>query len=285
MSKTFGGEEDMKTSFVKGVTVGAIVALVICAAIAYAIWPRPVEEKTDLELILEAGVIRVGTDAAYPPYGWIDEETGEIAGYEPEMVRIIADRLGVEIEWQIMEWAAVVGALKERKIDLICGGMGYRPDRDREMGLTRFHFDEYSAVIVHKDSDIVIKEFEDLAKYTVGVQAGTTQEKVIREVLIDTNLMDEDQLKLYPFFDLPIIDCADGKIDSVFIGEPVAVEYLKVYPLKIVFRKKLVAGKVLAVRKEAVDLLTEINIIIADLEFTSKLKELHVKYNMTLPEA
>ena len=258
--------------------------LLIFSAIAYAIWPKPAPEKTDLEIILEAGVIRVGTDAAYPPYGWIDEETGEIVGYEPEMVRIIADRLEVEIEWTIMDWAAVVGSLKERKIDLICGGMGYRPDRDRDMGLTRFHFYEFSAVVIHEDSDIVIQEFEDLAQYTVGVQSGTTQEKVIREQLVDTGLMDEDQLKLYPFFDLPIIDCKDKKIDAVFIGEPVAVEYLRIYPLKVAFRKQIVAGKVLAVRKEAVDLLTEINIIIADLDFTSELKALHVKYNMTLPE-
>jgi len=274
----------MNMSFVKGAAVGAIIMLVISAITAYAIWPREVEKKTDLELIKERGVIRVGTDAAYPPYIWIDPETGKIVGYEAELVQIIAERLGVEVEWHVMEWAAVISALKERKIDLICGGMGYRIDREREVGLTRFHYDEYSVIVVRNDSNIVIEKLEDLAQYTVGVQTGTTQEKVIRDRLINKGLMSENQLVTYPSFDLPITDCVAGRIDAVFIGEPTAIAYMKEYPIKIVYRIKIVPGKVLAVRKEAIYLLTEINCIIMELKESGKLKELWIKYGLAMPE-
>jgi ABC-type amino acid transport substrate-binding protein len=70
-----------------------------------------------LEKIQEAGVIKVGTSADYPPFEYVDEQ-GNKVGFDIELMQEIANRMGVELEWVDMPFDSLIAGVQEGKISV-----------------------------------------------------------------------------------------------------------------------------------------------------------------------
>lgn len=119
------------------------------------------EESASLyDEIKEKGVLNVGTEGTYAPFTFHNEED-KLTGYDVEVIREIAKRMGLEVEFQETQWDSMFAGLNANRFDLIANQVGINEDR-----LANYDFSEpytySSAVIVVPAENEDIKSFEDL---------------------------------------------------------------------------------------------------------------------------
>ena len=120
------------------------------------------------------GKLTMATNAAFPPYEYV--EGGEVAGIDAEIADAIADKLGLELQIDDMEFDSITEALKGGKADIGLAGMTITPDRQEEVDFTVSYTTGVQVIIVTEDSDITSADdlLAEGANHTVGVQRNTT---------------------------------------------------------------------------------------------------------------
>lgn len=148
--------------------LGMVLLLAACGAEEEAgeVAEDAVEEESLLAAIEEEGVLRIGTEGTYPPFTFHDE-SGELTGFDVEIAREVAERLGVEAEFLETQWDAMFAGLDAGRFDMIANQVGIREDR-----LEQYDFsDPYitsAAVLVTRADDTEITAFEDLEGRTTA---------------------------------------------------------------------------------------------------------------------
>lgn len=120
------------------------------------------------------GKLTMATNAAFPPYEYV--EGGQVAGIDAEIAAAIAEKLGLELQIDDMEFDSITEAIKSGKADIGLAGMTVTPDRQEEVDFTVSYTTGVQVVIVREDSDIT--SVDDLtaegADHIIGVQRNTT---------------------------------------------------------------------------------------------------------------
>jgi L-cystine transport system substrate-binding protein len=117
-------------------------------------------EKDLLAEIKEEGVLTVGTEGTYPPFTFHDEN-GELTGFDVEIAREVAERLGVEAEFMETQWDAIFAGLDSKRFDMIANQVGIRPDRQEKYDFSEGYITS-AAVLIVNESNNDIKAFDDL---------------------------------------------------------------------------------------------------------------------------
>jgi len=112
------------------------------------------------EKIKEEGVIRVGTEGTYPPFTFHDEN-GELTGYDVEVAKEVAKRLGLEVEFKETQWDAMFAGLNSKRFDMIANQVGIKPDRVEKYDFSLPYTISTAVIVVHQDNND-IQSFEDL---------------------------------------------------------------------------------------------------------------------------
>jgi len=133
---------------------------------------------TSLADIVAAGKIIVGIEAGYPPFEERDPETDEIIGFDPEIMAIIADDIGVDIEWKDVDWAVIFTSLEAGTFDCVISAVTITDAREESMDFSRWYFKSEQAVLISSDNPKSIATIDDVNVSTVnvGFQEGTTSE-------------------------------------------------------------------------------------------------------------
>lgn len=237
------------------------------------------EEGAMLEKIQSANKVVVGTSADYPPYEYVDE-TGQMVGFDIELMEEIAQRMGVELEWQDMPFDSLIAAVQEGKIDMSISCFNYSEERDQLVDFSDPYFTSQDAFIVTEDFTGTFNEPEDAANYRLGVQSGTVQDEWITDELIDTGLMSENDLSRYERVDQAALDLQVGRIDILMSDDVPAEAIVSQFDgLKIVYEGMLYTGPInIVIPEGASDLQSEVNRIIAELQAEGFVDELALKY-------
>jgi L-cystine transport system substrate-binding protein len=119
------------------------------------------KESTSLyEQIIEEGVLTVGTEGTYAPFTFHNED-GELTGYDVEVIKEVAKRMGVKVEFMETQWDSMFAGLNAERFDLIANQVGINEDR-----LANYDFSSpytySSSVIVATTENNDITSFEDL---------------------------------------------------------------------------------------------------------------------------
>src|SRR3990172_3143565 len=139
----------------RGVLVFVAVLSLVAAACAEEEEPTPGgagEETGLLAQVLDAGVIRISTDPAYPPQSFLNPDTNEWEGFDIDVAEEIAKRLGVEVEWITPNWNAIVSGGWTDRWDMSVGSMTVTPDREQVLYFTQPYYYTPAAVVVHQDN-------------------------------------------------------------------------------------------------------------------------------------
>jgi len=213
--------------------IGLIAALAACG---------PKQPANHLDAIKAAGVIKVGTSADYPPFEYIDQ-AGNMAGFDVELMQELAKKLGVKVEWVDMPFDSLIAAVQEGKIDASIAAFNYTEERDEKIDFTVPYFTNEDAFLVTESFADTITGPEDLAKYTVGVQSGTTQDDWITENLVDTGKLPESNFFRYDRADQAALDIKNGRI-QVWMADLFPAQALadKLGGLKIVYQGMISSG-------------------------------------------
>jgi polar amino acid transport system substrate-binding protein len=126
---------------------------------------------TLLGKICAAGVIRIATDPAYPPYSELDA-SGEYVGFDSDTARETAKRLGVKVEWVTPDWSAITAGSWGGRWDISIGSMTQTEERAKVVDFLDPYFYEAGYLLVPTDS--AITSIDDLAGKTICAGESTT---------------------------------------------------------------------------------------------------------------
>ena len=177
------------------------------------------------------GKLTMATNAAFPPYEYV--EGGEVAGIDAEIADAIADKLGLELQIDDMEFDSITEALQGGKADIGLAGMTITPDRQEEVDFTVSYTTGVQVIIVTEDSDITSADdlLAEGANHTVGVQRNTTGDIYTTKDIEDAGLGTIDR---YSKGAEAVQALKTGKVDCVVIdNEPAKAFVAEVEGLKI----------------------------------------------------
>lgn len=166
----------------------------------------------------------VGLDDSFPPMGYRDENN-EIVGFDIDLAKAAAEKMGVEVEFQPIDWDSKELEIETGKIDLIWNGFSINPEREETFELTKPYLNNRQIILVPQGSAIASKA--DLAGKNVGVQDGSTALDAVNADEIHT------QFASNPTYDTNILAIEDlkvGRVDAVVVDEVVANNYIQQNP-------------------------------------------------------
>ncbi len=232
-----------------------------------------------LEAIKDAGVIKVGTSADYPPFESVDA-SGNKVGFDIELMTEVAKRLGVKLEWVDMPFDSLIAAVQEGKIDASISAFNYSEERDQTVDFSDAYYTSEDAFTVAETFTGSISKPEDVAAFKVGVQTGTTQDGWLTDTLVADGALPEENLFRYDRVDQAMMDLKNGRID-VMMSDYVPAQALvaQLGGLKIVYHGVLSTGPINIVLPEGdKELQGAINEIIKQLQDEGFIDKLAVKH-------
>ncbi|GAB4470942.1 MAG: basic amino acid ABC transporter substrate-binding protein [Anaerolineae bacterium] len=123
------------------------------------------------ERVQAAGTIRVGLDAAYPPFEFIDETSGEIAGFDVDLTREIGRRLGLEVSFVNITYDGLYDSLLIGSVDVLISALVATPDMAGKASFTVPYFNAGDHLVVPSGSPA--DSMEDLEGLTLAVEYGS----------------------------------------------------------------------------------------------------------------
>ncbi|GER65866.1 amino acid ABC transporter substrate-binding protein [Weizmannia acidilactici] len=119
-----------------------------------------VSKSNDLyDQIKKKGVLLIGTEGTYPPFSY--HENGKLTGYDIDVAKEVAKRLGLKAEFKETQWDAMFAGLNSKRFDMIANQVGIRPDREKKYDFSTPYTVSKAVVIVRKNNTD-IKSFTDL---------------------------------------------------------------------------------------------------------------------------
>ena len=209
------------------------------------------------------GVLTMATNAAFPPYEYI--EGGEIVGIDADIATAIAEKLGLEIQIEDMEFDAIIEAVKSGKADIGLAGMTVTPDRAEEVNFTASYATGVQVVIVTEDSAITSVDdlFAEGASNVIGVQRNTTGDLYTTWDLEDAGLATIDR---YSKGAEAVQALKTGKVDCVVIdNEPAKAFVAEVEGLKILDTEYILEEYAGAMNNDNAELFESVNVALEDL--------------------
>ncbi|MBF1051693.1 MAG: transporter substrate-binding domain-containing protein, partial [Peptostreptococcaceae bacterium] len=193
----------------------------------------------------------------YPPYEFKTIKDGklEIVGFEVEMAKKFAEKLGVDLEIKEMDFKLVIESVKKGEADIAMAGISPTPQRAEQVGMTEGYYkSEQTALIRAEDVDKYTSK-DSLKGKNIGAQMGAIQVKIAQSV-------DGATVKELPLVTALLADLKTKKIDAIVMESAVAKQYAMGNPefkvANFVFESDS-KSSVLAVKKENTDLLEFLN--------------------------
>ncbi len=218
----------------------------------------------------EGGVLRMGTNATFPPYEYVDENN-EVAGIDADIAAAIADKLGMELEITDMAFDSLIPALQSDTIDIVLAGMTVDPERAESVNFTDSYATGVQVIIVPEDSDIASPD--DLEGKNIGVQTGTTGD------LYCTDDYGQEFVKQFDNGPLAVAALLNGQVDCVVIDNEPAKNYVAANEgLKILDTAYANEDYAAALAKDDTELYEQVNTAIQELKEDGTIASIIEKY-------
>lgn len=162
------------------------------------------------------GVLTMATNAYFPPYEYYEGE--EIVGIDAEIAAAVADKLGLTLKIEDMEFDSIITAVSTGKADIGMAGMTVTEDRLKNINFSSTYATGIQSIIVAEDSTIA--SADDLADKMIGVQLGTTGDIYASEDF------GSDHVDQYSKGNDAVMALTQGKVDAVIIDNEPAKSYV-----------------------------------------------------------
>ena len=236
--------------------------------------------KTDLlEKIQKNGKLVVGMSADYAPYEfhYIDENGKDvIGGFDVDIANEIANKIGVDLVIQEMDFDALVSALPAGKVDLVISGMNPTEERAKVVDFSEVYYNSKHGILVRAEDADKYQTFADLEGAKVGVKLGSTQEKIAKTAIPNVNLQQLSNINNL------ILELKAGKVDAIVMEKPVAEMAVKSNPELAVGKptyEEQTGGNAVGIAKNNPQLLAKVNEVITELNESGKMDEYIAKAN------
>ena len=226
-------------------------------------------ETAELSTV-EPGKLIMSTNAAFPPYE-MTTDSGEFEGIDIETAQAIADKLGLELQIDDMDFDAALLAVQQGKSDMVMAGVTVTDERQNVMDFTDSYATGIQSIIVKEDSDIA--SVDDLAGKKIGTQRGTTGYLYCSDDFGDENVVAYDN-------GLTAVQMLNnGQVDCVVIDNAPAKEFIAANPgLKLLDTAYVEEDYAIGVGKGNTELKDAINTALEELKADGTLQSIVDKY-------
>ena len=170
---------------------------------------------------VEAGKLTMATNATFPPYE-MTTDAGDIEGIDVETAQAIADKLGLELQIDDMEFDAALLSVQQGKADIVMAGVTVTDERKAVMDFSDSYATGIQSIIVPEGSDIA--SVDDLAGKKIGTQRGTTG------YIYCSDDFGDDAVVAYDDGLTAVQALNNGQVDAVVIDNAPATEYVAANP-------------------------------------------------------
>lgn len=216
--------------------------------------------------------VRVATEAAYPPFEMVDENSKDLVGYDIELMKAIAEKAGFEVEFQNTPFDSVLAGMATCQFDAAVSAITITAERAEKMNFSDPYINAGQITTVRVDNTD-IKGPADLVGKTIGVQLSTTGQ-------IEAEKIEGATVKPYDTVDLAFLDLSNGQVDAVVADYPTTLNYVNKSADKIMTTGDVFTDESygIAVCKTNTELLDKINKAMATLKEDGTLKSLEEKW-------
>lgn len=179
-----------------------------------------------LEAVKKKGFLVAGVKDSLPPFGYVDEKSREIVGYDIDFINAIARTLGVKAELKAVTSASRMPQLQEGNIDIIAATMTKNPERAKQIDFSHTYFFTGQKFLVKKGT---LKRLKDLEGKKIGTAKGSTSEQNVKTAVPTAIVLSFDD---YPQAFLAL---QQGKVAAVTTDEAILAGILSKAPNKAQF--------------------------------------------------
>ena len=195
--------------------------------------------SADVQAIVDRGVLRVGVKNAVKGFSFQDTITGEYSGLEDSLAEMIAEHLGVDVEFTTVTAATRGELLDSGDIDCVLATFTITDERKKSWDFSTPYYTDYVSVLVEDSSGI--KALADLKDKVVGVSSGSTSARALVQEMIDEGILTgegfdaetfnadtwKDGISFRQYDDYPAISTAlsAGEVDGFCVDKSILAIY------------------------------------------------------------
>jgi|TARA_B100001059_G_scaffold24160_1_gene19465 polar amino acid transport system substrate-binding protein len=189
------------------------LGLTIAVLFAVSAVGAAVSADTTFDKIKKTGQVTVGTEAAFPPFEFVQD--GKIVGYGKDMLDIIIADLGVELNQLDLPWQGILPGVLAGKFDFVATSVTIKPDRAKQFAFT-VPIGEGTTWIMKRKGDTSVMSVDDMAGKVVGTQLASGNEdasKAFEQDMMARGLDGFGELKLFTSYPEVTLALANGTLD------------------------------------------------------------------------
>ncbi|MDI3515871.1 MAG: polar amino acid transport system substrate-binding protein [Rhodocyclaceae bacterium] len=163
--------------------------------------------------------IVIGLDDNFPPMGFRNDKN-ELVGFDIDLAKEAAKRLGIEVEFKPIDWSAKEAELNGKRVDALWNGLTITEERRKNIGFTSAYMENHQIIVVPASS--AVKAKADLAGKVVGIQDGSSAVDAVQKDPVAGSFK---ELKKFGDNVTALMDLTTGRLDAVVLDEVVGRYY------------------------------------------------------------
>ena len=124
----------------------------------------------------------MATEPTFPPFEFVNTQTGEVSGFEMDLVRAVGKELGAKIEFQVLSFDAIIPAMLSGTVEMGAAGFSITEERKKRVLYSDTFYTSGLSLVTTKAKASAVKSMKDLEGKTIGVQIGTTSHNAAKKV-------------------------------------------------------------------------------------------------------
>ncbi|MHA7280658.1 amino acid ABC transporter substrate-binding protein [Arthrobacter sp. MDT2-2] len=228
--------------------------------------------STALQEIQDSGVLTVGTEGTYKPFSYHEEGSGELTGYDVEVITAVAEKMGVEAEFQETQWDAIFAGLEAGRFDVIANQVSITDERKETYDFSDPYTVSSGVIVTAADNDD-ISSFEDLDGKTTAQSLTSNWYELAQEAGANVEPVEG--------WAQSITLLEQGRVDATINDELTYLDYQKTNNnegIKIAATTDETSESAVAVAKGSTELVDAINTALGELREDGTLAEISEKY-------
>ncbi|KNC20268.1 hypothetical protein AC792_02085 [Arthrobacter sp. RIT-PI-e] len=230
------------------------------------------DDASALQQVQDSGVLTVGTEGTYRPFSFHEDGSGELTGYDVEVITAVAEKMGVEAEFQETQWDAIFAGLEAGRFDVIANQVSITDERREAYDFSE-PYTVSSGVIVTRADNTDISSFADLDGKTTAQSLTSNWNELATESGANVEAVEG--------WAQSITLLEQGRVDATINDELTYLDYQKTNDnpgIKIAATTDENSESAVAVRKGSDDLVDAIDTALDELRADGTLAELSEKY-------
>lgn len=168
---------------------------------------------------LQGRVLRIGSDTTYPPMETVDDKTGEIVGFDIDLVNAVCERINCTAEFITTAWDGIFATLAQGEFDMVVSGVSITEERDKIVDFSEPYLVVNQAILMRaEDEDLSLDDLKRPGS-KLASQTGTTNAQLAEE------LVGRENVSLFDTFSGAVLALQNGDVQGVIIDGTSAAAY------------------------------------------------------------